>query len=148
MPEIKQKDIYWIAGLLEGEGCFDGLNQTSPRVRLSMTDLDVMIKAAEILGAYNITKNTRITPIGRTVYYLSLHGRNALEWMRRIYPLMGKRRKNKIDECLQAWNEKQGRTGKRKPQPIIVGPKLSSPNTVWLNLDSKKMEVENCLICG
>lgn len=52
---IKAKDIYWLAGLLEGEGCFtvrryEG-RQTGglPVINLWMTDLDVIKRASTIL---------------------------------------------------------------------------------------------------
>ncbi len=137
MPEPKLLDVYWMAGLLEGEGCFDGMNQTTPRLRITMTDLDVMIKAGKILGAYNITMTTRSVNKNKPAYYIGLHGLMAIEWMKRIYPLMGNRRKEQIKKCFAKWDERKNWTGRRK-QKYKSGPKLSSPHMVWINLDSEK----------
>lgn len=49
---IPTKDIYWLAGLLEGEGCFhlDRIRGTPvPTIRVKMTDRDVVQKVAAVL---------------------------------------------------------------------------------------------------
>ena len=40
-------DIYWVAGLIEGEGCFP--KRYRPELRVSMTDEDVVRLAAQLL---------------------------------------------------------------------------------------------------
>lgn len=50
-----REDVVWLAGLMEGEGCFTmGWNRKSgkmqPRIQLQMTDLDVVQRASRAPG--------------------------------------------------------------------------------------------------
>jgi len=142
MPDLSPVDIAWLAGLLEGEGCFD-LMKVCPRVRLTMCDLDVLIKAADLLGCHRVINFSRKT--GREnnlnpAYYTALHGEPAINIMKIIRPLMGERRGKKIDEILASWDKRQ-RIGGRHWQAKKTGPYLSSQRGVWLNPRSEKQEV-------
>jgi hypothetical protein len=50
---VRQIDVIWLAGLLEGEGCFnirpDKNNQV--RVSIEMTDRDIIERAAKLFGS-------------------------------------------------------------------------------------------------
>ncbi len=50
MPEISREDAIWLAGLLEGEGTFDLHRKKYPRVRVGMSDRDVVGRAATLTG--------------------------------------------------------------------------------------------------
>src|SRR5713226_1960689 len=93
-------EIAWLAGLLEGEGCFMIQHHASPSIQLAMTDLDVMIKAARIMemNINRIYTKTKINPNHKTCYVLRCDGPEAFIWMRAIRPHMGDRRGTKIDE--------------------------------------------------
>jgi hypothetical protein len=96
-------DLAWVAGLVEGEGCFLPIcrngNEASLRVQVRMTDLDVLERLMSIVNIGNVTGpeyNGRNTPVytwqcGRTADSL------ALMWA--LYPYMGERRRKKIWEC-------------------------------------------------
>ncbi len=43
------KDLAWLGGLLEGEGCFM-IPKGSPRIALAMSDKDVVQRAARLMG--------------------------------------------------------------------------------------------------
>lgn len=51
---IDQNQFFWLAGLLEGEGCFsvrqDG-QRRSPKVLINMTDKDVIERVAALVGS-------------------------------------------------------------------------------------------------
>ena len=138
MPDLfLTPDCHWLAGLLEGEGCFDCANKVTPRIRLTMTDLDIVIRAASLMGAHNVVEASRQTTKNKRVYVLTLHSLLSIEWMLRLYPLMGIRRQKKIEECISVWRQREQWTGRRK-QKAKSGPKLSSLRTVWVNPDSVK----------
>ena len=101
MPD--QALVAWIAGLLEGEGTFDLANKITPRIRIVMTDLDVMIKAAQVLGAPSVNATKRPTRGNKTAYYLAVHGDMAISWMLKVYDFMGDRRKQEILRCIDLW---------------------------------------------
>ena len=45
---MKTKELHWLAGLLEGEGCFT-FNTYSPVIMLAMTDEDEVRRAATLM---------------------------------------------------------------------------------------------------
>jgi hypothetical protein len=57
---MTENEIAWLAGILEGEGCFDynNLGQSKrtgswyPRIRIEMTDKDVVEKVANLLKGH------------------------------------------------------------------------------------------------
>jgi len=50
---MDEQDLYWLAGLLEGEGSFlkpAPCEPKHPRVALCMTDFDIVMRAANLFG--------------------------------------------------------------------------------------------------
>lgn len=90
----------WLAGLLEGEGCFS--MGSGAQVILSMTDEDIVRRAADLMGESRVSviepRTTRHKPLWKTVAY----GAEAERIMRAIRPLLGARRAAKVDEILAA----------------------------------------------
>src|ERR1035437_5348075 len=120
---MTNKELCWLAGLLEGEGGF--LLATSralgrlylhPRIDLAMTDKDIVVKVATLFGGsfrlqkYSITKQRGYKPVWKTSSYSS----KAAALMLSLYPLLGKRRRKKINEILKEWQRTRSRPwGKR-----------------------------------
>lgn len=101
-------EIAWLAGLLEGEGYF-ALQERRPGrfypvLRLSMTDEDVVRRAAVLMGT---TKVHHIHPPSmrrkgwQPQHAVILHGDAAIAVMLQIYEYMGERRRGAIDSVLQ-----------------------------------------------
>lgn len=113
---MTSEELHWLAGLLEGEGCF-GIKKTSPaklrhdggrlcrpNIQLVSTDKDIIEKAALLMetsctGPYWAKKN-RSNPNVKGFYRCGLQGDRAVALMKKIKPLMGERRTAKIDEVL------------------------------------------------
>ena len=102
----------WLAGLLEGEGYFQ---ITKPRhhhptqivIRLSMTDKDVVEKAAKLLNNVPINEKSKTTE-RKTIYAISLTKRDEVEKvLLQILPYMGSRRTQRINECLKVIQERR-----------------------------------------
>lgn len=102
-----EQQLYWLAGLLEGEGSFckpPPSSPNSPFVALEMTDEDVVAKVANLLEiSYRQTKN-RKPGIWKRSFFLQLRGKRAVVLMKELYPLMGLRRKAQIDRALAAYD--------------------------------------------
>lgn len=99
---IDPRDIRWLAGLLEGEGCF--LYHSSPAIVLNMKDKDVVERAAVILGNRSVRMKTPpAKPQWNQTYTCAVYGARAAGWMMTLYGLMGVRRKDKIKEVLARW---------------------------------------------
>ena len=94
---MKSKDLYWLAGLIEGEGCFAKSGRT-PSIRIDMLDKDVVDRAAHLMGP--CTVHSRTIPTGHLQYRTIVCGERAIALMVRLLPLMGKRRQIKIRDVL------------------------------------------------
>ena len=98
--------VAWVAGLLEGEGSFtlsrDSAN-SYPVVSLEMVDRDVIERAARVLGAARIQRVEPDRPEWSVTYRAAVAGKLAAEWMRKLRPLMGHRRRLAIDAALAAY---------------------------------------------
>jgi hypothetical protein len=106
------KDIYWLAGLLEGEGYFglhhsftDGYKYKKVRIAIKMNDKDIITKVHKILNcSCQITEQRDKYGFSRNMQYVTyVNGKKAIGWMLTLYPLMGHRRKAKIIEIINEW---------------------------------------------
>ena len=124
------KDIFWLAGLLEGEGCFadcPGGMPRSPRIqiRLAMTDNDVVARASKIMGG-SIYVNKKRTKGGKLVFHCSVWNARARGWMMTLYPLLGERRRQRIKQILGSWRSRPmqlasvSRTWRRVGKPLTL----------------------------
>lgn len=100
---IQDRDIHWLAGLLEGEGSF-GYKAWSPRIGLQTTDADVVERAAVLLqrepkGPLMRDRNRK------PIWYVQVYGAEAAAWMMTLYCLLGKRRKGQIRGALERWRK-------------------------------------------
>lgn len=108
-PRLSVREIAWVAGLLEGEGCFQNHpTQVTPRVVLSMSDRDTVEKYATIVGA-TAKILIRDFTAKKTAFVCTISGRLAVGWMMTIFPLMSKRRQGKIKEVVARWRERPSR---------------------------------------
>ena len=95
-----KEEIYWLAGLIEGEGCFYQQARYVPIFVIAMSDVDVIHKVSWLLdGAtqsfHELNK--------RKMYRVTISGAKAIKLMLIMYPLMGNRRRIKIKEILTDW---------------------------------------------
>ena len=98
MNGIARDDLLWLAGLLEGEGCFDLHRARYPRVRLGMTDRDVVGRAATLFGS-RVRLTLKPAPATAT-WHTEVSGARAEEIMEAVLPFMGARRSAKIATIL------------------------------------------------
>lgn len=91
-----EEETAWLAGILEGEGCF--ARASGVMVILQMTDQDIVERAAALMGA------SRMTVVEREgckpLYSVKVYGDVAEALMRRVRPLLGSRRGARVDELL------------------------------------------------
>lgn len=117
LEDIPIKNIYWLAGLLEGEGCF-GLSSGCIRISLNMTDRDIVEQVADLFGC----RVSTYQPLGnrKRVYSAEIFSNRAAGWMMTLYSLMGERRKIKIRESLLHWKSQRLKNpqgaGRRNPR--------------------------------
>jgi len=102
---LRLVDIGWLAGIIEGEGCFYISRQyTNPsfRIQVNMTDKDVIEKLQRITNLGNLYVDNHK---GKKTSYIWIVSRapDVVALMMTLYPLMGERRQKKIRECLIEW---------------------------------------------
>jgi hypothetical protein len=105
LPDIPPADLYWLAGLLEGEGSFlkpPPSSPASPRVAVEMTDRDVVERVGRVLGAIAQPMPDRNNPRWKPTYRALIGGERAADLMRLLHPLMGLRRQAQISAALDA----------------------------------------------
>lgn len=105
---MTSEEVAWVAGVLEGEGCFD-YNRTPkyPRVRLEMADGDVVERVHALVGCGRISEPTSRNPgRWRATKLLVINGRDNVEpLLVAIRPWLGERRGAKVDELLDTWRD-------------------------------------------
>lgn len=121
---VETKDIYWLAGLLEGEGSFllrsgHASKGALPVVQLGMTDRDVVEKARRVMGHRGKicvqglgTSARRSKPL----YNFVVASQWAIGWMMTLYQFMGERRQSDIRAIIAHWRESpaHGKWARRK----------------------------------
>jgi hypothetical protein len=103
---MNELDLAWLAGFLEGEGCFHFSSRNlakgyigSPCVSVYSVDEDVIVRAARLIGS-PVRRVIRRTVTGKKIFGTSCAGQRAIELMATLKPRMGARRAAKIDEVL------------------------------------------------
>lgn len=106
---MQDKDLYWLAGLLEGEGSFlkgPPSRPHSPIIALEMTDKDIMKRASQLLETKPYFCKARVEG-WKPTYKLQLRGTRAAITMKIFKPLMGLRRQAAIDRALECFVPKR-----------------------------------------
>lgn len=121
-------ELAWLAGLLEGEGCFFAEKRPGkrmyPRISLEMTDEDVVARVAKMFGKpYHRKNSPSMGSHRKTKYYTRVTGKLAVEWMERLQPLMGVRRQEAIAQLL-CW---QGRPDFESGHDVGSNPTCAVP---------------------
>jgi hypothetical protein len=106
MEMVSIKNLYWLAGLMEGEGHF-GRQPNQIVITLAMTDRDVVMRAAGMFAIGHCKE--RKLPSGKIAYIWHVTNQtHAAGLMMTLLPLMGARRASKIRECLAFWQARRG----------------------------------------
>ena len=113
-------DLLWLAGLLEGEGTFDAHRGRYPRIRLAMTDRDVVGRAASLMDT-GVRLSLREAPASPT-WHAELSGARAAAIMAELLPHMGARRSQRIAEVLATDAYYRGHERKTLPGPSVSRP--------------------------
>ena len=104
---MKEQDLHWLAGLMEGEGFFSKVQKSQKTyVAIEMTDEDVVNRVSKLLkvGVQEIPPRKQGY---KTSYRCRVYGPKAIDLMKSLRPHMGKRRQAKIDSLLASYNPKK-----------------------------------------
>lgn len=118
-----RENLAWLAGLVEGEGCFQYSKSKCLSIAVAMTDEDVLRKAHLIAGVGHVYGPSRKRP-GRKIYWRWTVARQAESYalMIALYSWLGLRRQATIQETLTRWldwqRNKPPRVGNRTPRKM------------------------------
>lgn len=107
----------WCAGLFEGEGCFsiEKSQVLSARVRMNMTDEDVIRKIHRLTGIGTVTLRPSWTakqPHHKDQWRWNVSRMDDIEFfIKGIYEHLGERRRSKADELLDNIRQRRTRRG-------------------------------------
>src|ERR1035437_9071671 len=105
-------ELAWVAGLLEGEGCFylttrynkDGSPRPLLSVICTMTDEDVVRRLHATIGTGNVTSRVPKNPKHSKFWTWSdSDADRVIPLLQQLRPLMGDRRSKKIDLMFEAF---------------------------------------------
>jgi hypothetical protein len=109
---MELRPLYWLAGILEGEGTFMSgppSSPNSPVARICMTDRDVVTRAALLL-------ERAVTPVPareahyKPPYLTQIKGAEAVGLMRAMRSVLGPDRRRQIDDVLAGWTPRRIRS--------------------------------------
>ena len=99
-------DAAWLAGLVEGEGCIDA-PRGNARVRVKMTDPDVVLRAASLMGAKVYADDWGARTHGyRPQWVAQITGPRAVDVLTAVLPYLGARRTSRATEVILAHRKK------------------------------------------
>src|ERR1700744_1320606 len=102
MSEI---EIAWLAGILEGEGCFSF--RGTPTITVVMTDHDIVERVAKLFNKH-VHESDGAKAHHKRIFRASIYGDAAIAMMKIILPYMGVRRTAKINEIFDSRKIRSG----------------------------------------
>jgi len=145
----------WLAGLLEGEGCFTLRKSKKgtprwPMIQLGMNDADVVKHAMEIAGVGQAREEERVRAgVSKTFYKWDVtRSEDAVMVMRRILPYMGERRSERIHECIKTFESltDYGEKNFRTQTHCVRGHDFSIPGNVYIRPGDGKRRCQVCIV--
>ena len=104
---IKDFDLGWLVGILEGEGSFNSPSPSDPTrmsIKITSTDLDVIERVANLFQINYIHKRIMNNPKWKDNYSIRIIGTKAQAFSIKLYPYMSNRRKESIKKALKLSN--------------------------------------------
>ena len=122
---INIKELYWLTGLVEGEGCptvqiynRKGRAYPVPRLSIWMTDKDIIERAAKLLRCKRVYEKQPKARGSKKQYGAVIQHASAIGWVMTLYSLLGERRKQQIRKVIAAW---RGYTPMTKSEAGLIG---------------------------
>ncbi len=113
MGTLTDLELGWLAGILEGEGCFDYQSSNSARIRVAMTDEDTVLRTlvlcqkvtgrAHKIKCYQPKGAAPKRQEWQLAYAVAIYGKDAIKVMRLIVHLMSARRRQRIWQVINGY---------------------------------------------
>ena len=143
---MRDIELYWLAGLLEGEGSFMRPPPSSPNqpvIGLQMTDEDIIAKVSSLVKVgYRRVRYHH--PEWKPIYALQVRGGKAVDLMKKLRPLMGERRQKQIERALIGYDPFLSQQRQRKlpsPEELRVMLKTSTTRELGKELGCSRQTI-------
>ena len=116
-------ELYWLAGLLEGEGTFvhgPPSAPTVPQIRVEMTDRDVVARVASAFER-TVLQHTERAFGHKPSFSTTVKGASASYFMRLLAPVLGARRRVQIEAALVGPHNEKVRWLRRGAECTVSG---------------------------
>ncbi len=101
VPYKRTREVYWAAGIFEGEGSISCTAKSRGSIAIEMTDRDILERFAEAVGVGKVTGPRNRGPNRKPIYLWAAYNRADWEALLRLfYPLLGERRRAQADNLL------------------------------------------------
>lgn len=97
-------DLYWAAGFLEGEGCFQGAGRGQLSIEAAQVQKEPLLRLLRLFGGTIGTYRRKLP--WRTINKWKVHGTRAAGIMLTLFSLMSPWRKRQIKVALGKWYRK------------------------------------------
>ena len=99
---IQKHEITWLAGFIDGEGCFYIGKTKTPKIQIAQKDAWPLLKVQQLVGGTIYDVKGSCVP-GRRYNLLMIVGKQAIGVMMTLYPFLSPRRQAKIIQILGIW---------------------------------------------
>ena len=106
--DLKREDVMWLAGFYEGEGCLHIKKgkTTQGVIQIVSTDKDVLEKVVSIFPLFKWIKKPRTQAHYKDQWVVFLRQCDSIyAFCCIVYPFLGKRRKEKIEEFIKLYSD-------------------------------------------
>lgn len=108
--DMRTLELAWLAGLLEGDGCFHLSQGRYPLLVLGMTDRDTVERAQEVCGGVgSISERPAGTKGYKPMWRWDVCSVDAIAVMMTVYGMMSTRRQARIREVIEGYRSAPGR---------------------------------------
>lgn len=99
--DITEAEVAWVAGIVEGEGCFS-TNGREWWLAVKMTDEDIIERLHAVTGVGTVGSDARQASHHKIPYRWIVAGQREREWLASlILPWMGERRSERIRQLMR-----------------------------------------------
>lgn len=103
---LSVNDIYWLAGLFDGEASFYwSPSSRSCQIQLAMTDEDIIQKVCKLLNHPKYYLKKKQKEHHKQCYSIHMCGKEAIGLMMTLYTLMSKRRQATFEYIISEWKK-------------------------------------------
>jgi hypothetical protein len=133
--KVDRAELFWVAGFIEGEGCFSGYRGAG-RIIVSQKNREPLDRLQKSFGG-----NMYWNPNGK-IWQWAVYGPVSVGLMMTIYPVLSRRRQQQAAAAIAAWRARP--LWNRRRSACEKGHPLSEANTYrW----EKRVSTRGCRVC-